>query len=283
MKLALREVLLAIRRAPLLSALGVVTIAFSLFAFGLFGLVAVNIRDALRQVESRVEIRAFIADATPIEAIVTAVGDVEEFPEVAQAAYVSPDSALATARRELGEFADVFEAGVLPGSIEIRLKPGFRDPRSVKAVAARVGAYSFVDDVRYGQDWVAKLYQIRTIATIVGVVLGLAFAVVAVIIIGTTIRMSVLAREREIGIMRLVGATDMFVRLPFLIDGFAKGVLGGFLALGLTGLASALIDSSLGFHTVFFSPGIAALGVLGGALIGLAGSAVSIGRQLRRI
>lgn len=283
MKLALREVLLAVRRAPLLSALGVITIAFSLFAFGLFGLVAVNIRDALRQVESRVEIRAFIADATPIEAIVTAVGDIEEFPEVAKAGYVSPDSALATARRELGEFADVFEAGVLPGSIEIRLKPDYRDPRSVKAVAARVGAYSFVDDVRYGEDWVAKLYQIRTIATIVGVVLGLAFAVVAVIIIGTTIRMSVLAREREIGIMRLVGATDMFVRLPFLIDGFVKGVLGGFLALALTGVASASIDRALGFQTVFFSSGIAALGVLGGALIGLAGSAVSVGRQLRRV
>jgi cell division transport system permease protein len=282
-KLALREVILAVRRAPLLSALGVITIAFSLFAFGLFGLVAVNIRDALRQVESRVEIRAFIADATPIEAIVTAVGDIEEFPEVAQAGYVSPDSALATARRELGEFADVFEAGVLPGSIEIRLKPDFRDPRSVKAVAARVGAYSFVDDVRYGEDWVAKLYQIRTIATIVGIVLGLAFAVVAVIIIGTTIRMSVLAREREIGIMRLVGATDMFVRLPFLIDGFVKGVLGGFLALALTGLARALIDHALGFHTVFFPSGIAALGVLGGALIGLAGSAISVGRQLRRV
>ncbi len=100
----------------------------------------------------------------------------------------------------------------------------YRDPTSVKAVAARVGAYSFVDDVRYGEDWVTKLYQLRTIATVVGLVLGLAFAAVAVIIIGTTIRMAVLAREREISIMRLVGATDAFVRLPFLIEGFVKGV-----------------------------------------------------------
>ncbi len=283
MKLALREVALAFRRAPLLSALGIVTIAFSLFAFGLFGLVALNIRDVLRQAEERVEIRAFIADATPVEAIATAMGDIGAFPEVAHVDYISPDSALARARRELGEFADVFEAGVLPGSIEVRLKPGFRDPQAVKDVSARIGSYSFVDDVRYGEDWVVKLYQIRTIATIVGIVLGLAFAVVAVIIIGTTIRMSVLAREREIGIMRLVGATDMFVRLPFLIDGSIKGVLGGFLALALTGLARALIDHALGFRTVFFTPGIAALGVLGGTLIGLAGSAISVGRQLRRV
>jgi cell division transport system permease protein len=281
--LAFREVLLAVRRAPLLSVLGVVTIAFSLFAFGLFGLAAINIRDALQRVEERVEIRAFVADATAVEAVATAMGDIGAFPEVAHVDYVSPDSALARARRELGEFADVFEAGVLPGSIDIRLKPGSRDPQSVKAVAARVGSYSFIDDVRYGEDWVTKLYQLRTIATIVGLVLGLAFAAVAVIIIGTTIRMAVLAREREISIMRLVGATDAFVRLPFLIDGFAKGVVGGFLALVLTWLASTFIDRALGFPTAFFSGQVAVLGVLGGALIGLAGSAVSVDRHLRRI
>ena len=283
MKLALREVALAFRRAPLLSALGIVTIAFSLFAFGLFGLVALNIRDVLRQAEERVEIRAFIADATPVEAIATAMGDIGAFPEVAHVDYVSPDSALARARRELGEFSDVFEAGVLPGSIEVRLKPGYRDPLTVKDVSGRIGSYSFVDDVRYGEDWVTKLYQLRTIATIVGLVLGLAFAVVAAIIIGTTIRMAVLAREREISIMRLVGATDSFVRMPFLIEGFAKGIVGGFLALMLTWLASTLVDHALGFRTAFFSAAVAALGVLGGGLIGLAGSALSVGRHLRRI
>jgi cell division transport system permease protein len=117
----------------------------------------------------------------------------------------------------------------------------------------------------------------------VGLVLGLAFAVVAAIIIGTTIRMAVLAREREISIMRLVGATDAFVRLPFLIEGFAKGVVGGLLALILTWLASTLVDHALGFRTAFFTSGVAALGVLGGAVIGLLGSALSVGRHLRRI
>jgi cell division transport system permease protein len=282
-KLALREVLLAVRRAPLLSVLGIVTIAFSLFAVGLFGLVAINIRDALERVEERVEIRAFIADATPIEAVATAMGDIGSFPEVAHVDYVSPDSALARARRELGEFADVFEPGVLPGSIDIKLKPNYRDPKSVKAVADRVGSYSFIDDVRYGEDWVTKLYELRNIATIVGLVLGLAFAAVATIIIGTTIRMAVLAREREISIMRLVGATDAFVRLPFLIEGFVKGVLGGFLALLLTWLASTLIDQALGFQTMFFDSSVALVGVLCGALIGLAGSGLSVGRHLRQV
>jgi cell division transport system permease protein len=267
---------------PLLSALSIITIAFSLFAFGLFGLVATNLRDTLRRAEERVEIRAFVADVTPIESIVTAEGDISAYREVAHVDYVSPDSALARAKLELGEFSDVFEPGVLPGSIEIRLKPGARDPASVKSVARRVARYAFIDDVQYGEAWVAKLYQIRTVATVVGLVLGTAFAAVAVIIIGATIRMAVLARGREIAIMRLVGATDAFVRLPFLIDGVVKGVLGGVLALALTYLAEQIINHVV-LQTAFFTPGIAVLGVCGGALIGLVGSAVSVGRHLRHV
>lgn len=282
MKLALREALIAFRRAPLLSVLGIVTIAFSLFAFGLFGLVALNIRNALSQEERRVEISAFVADGTPPEAVAAAMGDISAFPEVAHVDFVSQDSALARAKRELGEFNDVFEPGVLPASIEVRLKEGHGDPTSVRAVADRIATYSFIDDVRYGEDWVEKLNRIRTISTLVGLVLGLAFAAVAVIIIGATIRMAVLARSREISIMRLVGATDAFVRAPFLIEGFIKGILGGTLALLLTWVASVLITRYL-IATAFFDPGLASLGVLSGALIGLVGSALSVGRQLRRV
>jgi cell division transport system permease protein len=280
--LAVREALITFRRAPLLSALGVTTIAFSLFAVGLFGLVALNIRNALRQIEDRVEVRAYVVDGTPVEAVAAAMGDMQAFPEVAKVDYVSQDLALSRARRELGEFRDVFDASFLPASIEIRLKPGFRDPATVKAVAGRLQAYSFIDDVRYGQEWVEKLYRIRTIATVAGVGLGVAFAAVAVIIIGATIRMAVLARSREISIMRLVGATDGFIRRPFLIEGFVKGVFGGALALLLTWLASVMIERYL-IRTDFFSTRAAALGLLSGAVLGLAGSALSVGRHLRRI
>ena len=279
---AFREALLAFQRAPLLSLLGVITIAVSLFALGLFSLVALNLRNALQQVEERVEIRAFITDGTPVEAVGAAMGDVAAFPEVARVQLVSQEEALARARAELGEFSDVFESGFLPASMEVRLKNGFRDPPTVKAVAARVATYDFVDDVRYGEEWVAKLYRIRNVATVAGISLGLAFAAVAVIIIGATIRMAVLARAREISIMRVVGATDGFIRRPFLIEGFVKGVLGGLLALFLTWFASKLIDYYF-LQTAFFEPAYAAAGILGGALIGLAGSAYSVGRHLRGI
>jgi len=277
-----REALTASRRAPLLSALGVVTIAFSLFAFGLFGLVAINIRRALEQVEERVEVRAFLSDSADIENVAAAMKDVGSFPEVLRVDYVSKEAALERARKEMGEFADVFEAGVLPASIEVHLRPGMRSPATVKSVADKIKTYHFVDDVRYGEEWVEKLYRLRNIATVAGITLGVAFAAVAVIIIGATIRMTVLARAKEISIMRLVGATDMFIRMPFLIDGLVKGVFGGLLALLLVYIANRIVNEYF-IEAIFFDRQLMFLGVIGGAMMGVLGSLVSVGRHLRRV
>jgi cell division transport system permease protein len=262
--------------------LSITTIGFSLFAFGLFSLVAHNLRNTLRDVESRVEIRAFVAEGSSVEPIADAMGVIGDYPEVLRVEYVSPEQALERARRELGEFQDVFEGQFLPASLDIRLREGFRDPATVRRVSDSLKTFPFIDDVRYGEEWVDKLYRIRNIATAAGIVLGLAFAGVAVIIIGATIRMAVLARSREISIMRLVGATDGFIRRPFLIEGFFKGVLGGLLALLFTWLASSLI--SRGFiETQFFPASLSVLGVIGGAILGVLGSAVSVGRHLGRV
>lgn len=280
--LAAREALTASRRAPLLSVLSVVTIAFSLFAFGLFGLAAINIRHALEQVEERVEVRGFVAQGTEIESVAAAIKDIGEFPEVARVNYVTEEQALERARREMGEFADVFESGVLPASIEVHLRSGMRTPENVKSVAVRMRTYQFIDDVRYGEEWVEKLYRLRNIATVAGIALGLAFAAVAVIIIGATIRMAVLARAEEISIMRLVGATDMFIRLPFLVDGLVKGTIGGLLALLFIWLAHRTVNEYF-LRTVFFDRELVFLGVLGGAVMGVMGSLFSVGRHLRRI
>ena len=285
MNLTVREALLAFRRAPLLSVLSVTTIAFSLFVVGLFGLVAVNLQDALRGVAERVEIVAYLLPGTPIESITLGEKDIEAFPEVQSAIYVSEDSALARARAELVEFRDVLqevERNPLPASIEVKLKPRFRDVEHVKEVADRLGGFGFVDDVRFGRDWVEKLDRLRQIAAAVGIVVGAAFAVVAIIIIGTTIRMAVLQRSREIAIMRLVGATDGFIRRPFLLQGAIKGMLGGLVAVALSYGAYTLINRWL-IQAAFFSKE-QALGIVGfGALIGLFGSAASVGRHLRRV
>lgn len=282
MKLAFREVQLAFRRAPLLGMLGVTTIAFSLYAFGLFGLVSLNLQAALKEVEDRVEVRAFLVEGTTDTDAEELMREMARMKEVADVGYVAPDSALQRARNELEEFRDVMDGVFLPGSIEVRLKEGFRDPAAVAAISKTLEANDIVEEVRYGREWVEKLYRIRSIAGIAGSTLGAVFALVAVIIIGATIRMSILARTREIEVMRMVGATNHFVRLPYLIDGALKGVAGGMIAIILAFATTTLVSGML-MEMRFFTFGQALLGLLFGGLLGLLGSWLSVGRQLRRV
>jgi cell division transport system permease protein len=283
------EALRAFRRTPLLSTLSVASIGFSLFTIGLFGLVALNFRQTLRTLAERVEVVAFVLRGTPTETITAASADVQAFPEVLEVRYVSEDEALARARSELVEFKEAYrdlETNPLPASLEIRLKPEFRDAEHARLVAERLHAYPFVDDVRFGRDWVERLDRLRNLAAAVGLVIGLAFAIVAIVIIGVTIRITVLQRAREIAIMRLVGATNRFIRGPFLLEGALKGLLGGGLAILMCRLTLQVFRQTageVGSGLVFFGPLELGLVVMFGTLIGLMGSLLSVGRHLRHV
>jgi cell division transport system permease protein len=265
------------------------SIGFSLFTIGLFGLVALNFRQALRTLAERVEVVAFVLKGTPTETISAASQDIAAFPEVLTVDFITADQALARARRELTEFRDAYrdlEVNPLPASFEIRLKPAFRDAEHARVVAERVRGFAFVEDVRYGRDWVERLDRLRNLAGVVGLVIGLAFASVAIAIIGVTIRITVLQRAREIAIMRLVGATNNYIRGPFLLEGAIKGVLGGGLAILMCWAAYEIFrgtTAGVASQLVFFGS-LEMLLVAGlGLTIGLSGSLLSVGRHLRHV
>jgi cell division transport system permease protein len=288
-RLVLREALNVFRRAPALSILSITTIAFSLYVVGLFGLVALNLREALRGVEQRVEVVAYLLRGTPPESIAQASEDIAAFPEVQRVNFVSEDEALTRARAELVEFRDAYRdlaVNPLPASLEIQLKEGSRDAVHAQQVAERLRGIGFIDDVRYGREWVEKLDRLRNIGGLVGMSIGLAFAAVAVVIIGVTIRITVLQRAREIAIMRLVGATRGFIRGPFLLEGALKGLLGGILAVAMCFASYLLFRNQSQLATsgiVFFKTPQMLLGILFGIAIGLGGSLVSVGRQLKNV
>lgn len=280
MSAAVQEAIRTARRSPLLSVLSVLTVAFSLFAFGLFGLVAVNIQDALRRIENRIEIRAFVVDGTSPNSIAAVQDDIAAFPEVEAIGYVSPDSALVRSRAQLSEFRDLFDASMLPASFEIRIRDASRSPETIAAIAERVASYDIVDDVRYGAEWVTKLYQLRTVAALAGGTLAAAFALIAVLIIGATVRMAVSARAAEIEIMRVIGATKAFIRRPYVYDGAAAGLIGGVLAVAMCFAVQQGVSRTL-FDTVFFTPLQLAGGVAVGVLLGTLASRSAVNRYLR--
>jgi cell division transport system permease protein len=284
-----REAFRTFRRTPLLSGLSVASIGFSLFTIGLFGLVALNFRETLRTLAERVEVVAFVLRGTPTETVTAASQEIQAFPDVLEVRYVSEDQALARAREELVEFKEAYrdlETNPLPASLEIRLRPEYRDALHAQQMAERLRGYPFVDDVRYGRDWVQRLDRLRNMAAIVGLVIGLAFAIVAVVIIGVTIRITVLQRAREIAIMRLVGATNRYIRGPFLLEGAIKGVLGGVLAVLMCWFTLQVFRRSaaeVAGGLVFFGGLQLALMILFGTAIGLLGSLLSVGRHLRHV
>ncbi len=285
----LREAAMTFKRTPLLSGLSIASIGFSLFTIGLFALVALNFRKALATLAERVEVVAFVLRGTPTETISQASQDISAFPEVLEVKFVNADQALSRARRELVEFKEAYrdlEVNPLPASFEVRLRPEFRDAEHAQAVAERLRGFPFVEDVRYGRDWVERLDRLRNMAAAVGAVIGLAFAAVAIVIIGVTIRITVLQRSKEISIMRLVGATNAYIRGPFLIEGAIKGVAGGILAIAMCWITFALFrrtTADTGATLVFFGAVQMVLIVVFGTTIGLGGSLLSVGRHLKNV
>lgn len=280
-----REAFLAFRRTPALAGLSATMIGLSLFVIGLFGVAAHNVRLVLERIESRVEIVAYLVDDAPGEEVRRALDEVRAFPEVFEAIYIGREQALETAQRELPEFGALFvdlDANPLPASFEVRLHPGQRDPETVGKIAGRLAGYGFVEDVRYGREWLEKVYLLRQIAGAAALVLGGAFATVSILIIGSAIRMAIFARREEIIIMRLVGATDGYIRRPFLLEGLITGLLGSAIALGLTYSVYWLLSDSI-VELEWIPETWIAAGAAAGGLLGLIAARSAVKRHLREL
>ncbi len=285
MPYSIREALAAFRRAPLLTGLSAAMIGLSLFVVGLFGVAAHNVRLVLDDVESRVEVVAYLHDeATPeeIEALET---EVRNHAEVRDVLFVSRQEALELARTQLSGFEGAFDeidGNPFPASLEITLQPGQGSSDAVRGVADLVRDAPFVEDVRYGQDWLDKVYLLRRVAGASALVVGGAFALVAALIIGAAIRLAVFARRDEISIMRLVGATDGFIRRPFLLEGLITGVLGSLVAIPATYLVFRLLSDSV-VELRWIPASWVVLGVIAGSAFGVLASARAVRRHLREI
>ena len=236
------------RRAPLLSGLSIAAIGVSLLIVGLFGVAGYNVDQALSGAESRVEVVAYLHEGVDEELVGLTSAEVEGYPEVSGVTYISKVEALFRASRELEEFSDVFsdlDVNPLPASLVIQLHDGSRTPDDAERVAQRLAGYDFVEEVQYGREWVDRLYQVRRIVGGGALLLGLGFAIGAILLIGIAVRMAILARRREISIMKTIGATDSYIRRPFLAEGLFTGLLGGLFALFLTWGTYRVVDETL--------------------------------------
>ncbi|MGA8385342.1 MAG: permease-like cell division protein FtsX [Candidatus Cybelea sp.] len=268
-----------------LTAIG--TVAITIVLLGLFLFVRAALADAGNRLLDQIEISAYLrSDATAAQA--AAIGAfLAKDPRIASAQFVPKKQGLAELRaRTRGAIdTELLTENPLPDKFRIRV----RQPEQVDSVAATVRRLTGVDNVVYGQKIVQRLLALGGVLRRVGIGLILAFVGVASIIISNTIRLTVFARRREIAIMQLVGATNTYIRLPFICEGLLDGLIGALLALALlAGARAALwprLLEALPWVQLTAMPVdariLAAQLISTGVAIGVLASWISVGRYLR--
>lgn len=282
---AIREAAAAFRRAPVLTGLSSAMVGLALFVVGLFSLTTYNLQLALSAIEERIEVVVYLRDDARQSEIDLLLAELASLEEVRVVRFVSKRDALERARTELPEFGELFidiDVNPLPQSLEVELRQGSRSLEVVERVSAVAMGYPFVEDARYGREWVDRLFALKRIGFASTAVLGSAFAMVAALIIGTALRIAIFARREEIYVMRLVGAKNSFIRRPFLLEGAMARFLGGLFAWALTYGTYRGVYSYL-FEVAWVPTTWVALGLLAGVVFGALASGLAIRRHLREI
>lgn len=285
-----REAVTGLWRYRLLGLASLSTVAICLTVLASVVLLAVNLQHLASFVEAQVEVVAFLRRDFDRAQRGQLLASVRAIPGVADARFVTREEALARLKRQLGDRADMLEgledpsANPLRDSVEIHLTT----PAAAAAVVRALRGMPEVAEVTHDQDVVDRLLSLTRLLRLMGLVLVVLLAVVTVFVIANTVRLTIFARRREIAIMKLVGATDAFIRWPFFLEGLLVGVGGA--------LVAALV-AALGYHYVVgmvtralpFLPvvepqpllaNLTKLLVVTGALIGSLGSALSLRRFL---
>jgi cell division transport system permease protein len=295
----IREGGLNIIRNGWMSFASMSSIFISLFVLGTFLLLAMNVNAMTEQIESQVQIRVFLelnVDQAKVTDLQNKIGNLTE---VSKVTFVSKAEGLELLRQNLGKENEDLLAGYeneknpLPDSFTVEVY----EPQSVETAAAAISAINDADElkpiatIKYGQGTVETLFKITNALRYVGLIIVIGLGVTAMFLISNTIKMTIIARRREIGIMKLVGATNSFIRWPFFIEGALIGIISSIItsAVVLVGYAQ-LVDFTqmeLSLMLIKLVPledaGLQTGGLIVGlgTIIGIWGSTISIRKYLK--
>jgi len=282
------EALTSLWRSRLITGLSVITIAVSLFVLGAFLSLASNLADVVARWSDKVQVTFYLEDQLPEAPREGLTAALRADPSVESVAYISREEALRRFRalfREMRSLPEDLGENPFPAALEVTLKPARNAAVDAQRLVDAFQKAPGVEDVEYDLLWIQRLTTAVRLVRGAGAFLGAILVLAAVFTISNVMRLTMYARQDELDIMRLVGAAPAYVKGPFVLEGMIQGGLGGVLALGLLwgifhALSRDLLATSdlLGRTAIVLPPAMAALIVVGGTLVGLAGSLVSLGR-----
>jgi len=214
----------------------ITTVAITLFIVGFFIIIVFDIQGILSSIKNQVEIAVYLKDNISGELKTYLENEIKSWDEISQVNFISKDQALEKFKKENegSEILKEIQGNPLPASFELELK----SPEKVEQVALRFmdkdgNFIEGVDEVIYGQNYVQKLFSITAIVGTIAFLIIVVLLLAATVLIFNTIRLAIHARRKEIEVMKLVGATNWFVRLPFLFEGFFEGFIGSVISVVL--------------------------------------------------
>ena len=285
----IREVFISLRRNNWMSVASIGTVAVSLFIFGMFLMMVMNMNKLAENMESQVQINVYLLDKVDREQARDIEKDLKEIEGVESVGFVTKDEAMERFKDRLGDQKTLLDAldetNPLPDSFEVTVT----NPDLVKTAAEKMEKLDGVECAKYGQDVMEHLFEITRLLRIFGFTLMLVLAFATLFIISNTIRLTVFARRKEIAIMKYVGATDWFIRWPFVMEGMVLGLFGSIIAAmvlrtAYTAMAEKVYDTLAFFPLIPEQPFltyITIVVIISGMVVGAIGSAVSIKKFLK--
>ncbi len=237
------------------SIISVLTIAVSLFLLAGFLLILQNVGGLLTEAGSTLFVTAYIQDEAKPTDVSAFVRKLENSEKVHSAIFVSKEKALELFREDMGTRSGFLEGleerNPLPASVDITLKPDDVSGSSVESLLEGLRAHSVVEELVYGSEWVERMEGIVKVFRAFGLISLLVALGIIMFLISNTIKLVIYARRDEIGIMQLVGASDSFVRIPFIIGGLLQGLVGSLFGIILLRIGFWLVNLEVRNSTVF--------------------------------
>ncbi len=270
-------------KARLATMLSISSITLTIILIGIFTVFSINLNNWINQVRQKIEMEVFLdiniksSQIKNIEQRLTAEEGIDSVN------YISKKAAAIRFRREFGEdVLSLLEFNPFPASFTIYLADAYRSTAGAKKIKQKLGQYQYIDEVVYQEPLLLTIDRYINIVYVTLIIAAIIIIAIAIILINNTIRLTIYARRDIIQIMRLVGATEGFVRRPFLIEGMLQGVIGSLIASFIIFYMIKIIKIFFLPH-ILFEPLIMAGLIVFGFFIGLISSYISVGKYMRNI
>src|SRR5262245_2007697 len=275
-----REAWDGVWRNPTLSLLSAAAIGISLYVLGLFLLLTFNLSRFVEDLGRETQVQIYLKDDATADQVKALVAEFGTDPGIPQAGYRSKAEARRRFQRDFPTLRDLPErvgGNPFPASFDLEIRDAFRDPEALDRLVASYQKAPGIEEVRYDRGWTERLSRIVGLVRKGGYGIGALLAFAALVTVGATVRLTVLARREEIEIMKLVGATAGFIRGPFMLAAAVQGLAGGSLAIAGLVLTHRLVERAETYRANPFMSIVAGRFLPSEALLGLAAAGAALG------